>query len=82
MPVLVCFGFLNQTDVSSVCFGWVCSSCFDQMLLSFVSETTEPGPSLPLICKCCARSRECCRPRGHTRVCQDAFGTGTECFTT
>lgn len=36
MSVLVCFGFLNQTDVSSVCFGWVCSSCFDQMLLSFI----------------------------------------------
>lgn len=44
MPVLVCFGFLNQTDANSVCFGWVCSSCFDQMLSSFVFETTESGP--------------------------------------
>lgn len=58
MPALVCFGFLNQADVNSVCFGWVCSSRLGEMLLSFVSETTESGPSLPFICDSCARSRE------------------------
>lgn len=81
MPVLVCFGFLTQTDVNSVYFGWVCSSCFDQILLNFAFETTESGLRLPLICKTCARSREHCLLCGWTRVCQDAFGTGTECFT-
>lgn len=81
MPALVCFGFLNQADVNSVCFRWVCSSRLGQMLLSFVFETTESGPSLPFICESCTWSRELCLLRAWTGVCWDVFDMRTECST-
>lgn len=43
------FFWVFQPKLSTDCFGWILSSCFDQILWSFVSGRTEPGPALPLI---------------------------------
>lgn len=48
-PIRACSVLVFQPKLSTDCFGWILSSCFDQILWSFVSGRTEPGPALPLI---------------------------------
>lgn len=63
------FFWVFQPKLSTDCFGWILSSCFDQILWSFVSGRTEPGPALPLI----RQSRE---PGASPRMDTDLSGCG------